>query len=1016
VRIVPDAMTQRWYSGEYVGDAKPMVRVTVHRPHIELFRLPVNVFASMMFGAGSNPRELPNVKSVSWNRNVDQDIATCTIEFYNTEPLPLGQVPVNDDLDLPGHYTWSHGKTLFSSRWGHMPNEWANMLMPDNILRTFEGYGFNPDVIPEYDENLIQTGVWMIDDVDINAQGTIVCTCRDVGRLLLDHIAFPPVVPFEAGVYTSEHPEGLYGYPVDFVGTNPDWLIGSVDGDNIDFLRTKYPGVSDEEVYRQRVAQIRENRNLPDDPVSNQVWVDRIMAGTHTLGDARTAITAKGNENANYADYCVDEETEILTRRGWLRWDEVREGDEALAMNPDTGIADWQVIESVYRKYWDARPMIAMESQLHSSLTTPDHRWLVTDQAGRRLWRTTETLKTGHRIPLAAPVTLPEQAKYEDDFVELVAWFWTEGWVSGPHGNACVAQSETVNPIHTARIRACLTRLFGSSGKMMRGRGAMWNETHRQDGVVTFRLSKPVKDALLEVAPNKVVSPEFLTALTASQLELFIERSIDADGWRTTQGRIGISQRDEQMARSFEMALALSGRPFRTRLDYNGMWSINLLRHAVTLPQSATVENVTYSGHVWCPTLKHSNWFARRKGTTYFTGNTDIVKLFLAWGGFYWPREIAFQVGDAPGDVNWMGSAELVRTRVAQIRANRGLNPDPASDAIWVQRIFYAKTHSIGDARNAIDFKASNQGAEEILTDGFKRWWPMSQTYSGSDDKAMTIEIGRVWGDFQQTGTSGVARLPADLFDKKPLMDCIAYVRDIVGFIFHIDELGGAVFKPPNIYSVGNMIRTIGFDTTLSGGVPSSYEDPAYGTRNHSGYFSKNEMVVIDETQILMDVTSHMTSRNIRERTFVATPDGNIGHMTTGWNPNPIGFRRIGGWTDQHFKSNTEARVMADTIAMRQVFTFRTDNIVIPGYPRIQIDDQVRVFERVTSEGYIHYVKGIQSSIDLSSGEYTYNLETHWLGEVPFARWAIDPNQMAAETQEYLQKLFWPGYGDDKET
>ena len=47
---------------------------------------------------------------------------------------------------------------------------------------------------------------------------------------------------------------------------------------------------------RSRVRAIRRNRGLPDDPASDQIWVDRIRSGTHTLGDARTAIEDRAVE------------------------------------------------------------------------------------------------------------------------------------------------------------------------------------------------------------------------------------------------------------------------------------------------------------------------------------------------------------------------------------------------------------------------------------------------------------------------------------------------------------------------------------------------------------------------------------------------------------------------------------------------------------------------------------------------------------------------------------------------
>ena len=50
------------------------------------------------------------------------------------------------------------------------------------------------------------------------------------------------------------------------------------------------------EQVNQRLQDIRRNRGLSADPASDRIWADRIAAGTHTLGDARTAISNRAIE------------------------------------------------------------------------------------------------------------------------------------------------------------------------------------------------------------------------------------------------------------------------------------------------------------------------------------------------------------------------------------------------------------------------------------------------------------------------------------------------------------------------------------------------------------------------------------------------------------------------------------------------------------------------------------------------------------------------------------------------
>ncbi len=96
---------------------------------------------------------------------------------------------------------------------------------------------------------------------------------------------------------------------------------------------------------------------------------------------------------------------------------------------------------------------------------------------------------------------------------------------------------------------------------------------------------------------------------------------------------------------------------------------------------------------------------------------------------------------------------------------------------------------------------------------------------------------------------------------------------------------------------------------------------------------------------------------------------------------------------------------MADLISVRQMFTYRSNTLEIPANPGIQVDDQIRIFERVTSETYIHYVDGISSEFDMETGRWVYSLTTHWLGEEPFDKWFFNPNDLSPETQAYLRLM-----------
>jgi hypothetical protein len=275
-------------------------------------------------------------------------------------------------------------------------------------------------------------------------------------------------------------------------------------------------------------------------------------------------------------------------------------------------------------------------------------------------------------------------------------------------------------------------------------------------------------------------------------------------------------------------------------------------------------------------------------------------------------------------------------------------------------------------------------------TDGTKHDMNYSTQFVSSLPK------GRTWGSFQWNGTAGEADITSDQFDKQPLLDVISHVREITGDSFWIDEAGAMVWRQPNIFEVGNYVTPSHLDSNRS-------QDRTM------------EYVTIDEEETLLSYGTTLSSENIRERVFIGDVNGRYGAVVAGYSPlgGGHGFMRVAGWTDGNWerkgggkaarkKADEECLVAADLIVARQMFDYRRANITIPGYPAIQIDDQIRVFERVTAETYFHYVLGVSNELNMDEGTWTYSLETHWLGPDREQAFILDTEELKGPTKAYL--------------
>jgi hypothetical protein len=371
-----------------------------------------------------------------------------------------------------------------------------------------------------------------------------------------------------------------------------------------------------------------------------QEAIRRLAAG---LDMPSEILTGLGQSN----HWCVDDQTEALTRQnGWIRGDKLRVGDEVWTLNHQTGLAEWQPVRDIYRADVVDEPMRELESRTHSSLTTLNHRWPITRERNRdkqthvvREWTTTEELTYAAHVQLAAPAAqLPDTAKYADALVELVGWFWTEGNIGR---TVTIAQSHTVNADRVARIRAALTTLYGPARNLRSDRDTPgWseavqaNESSHGGPVTVFRLNKAAAAPLLDVAPGKRPTTEFVCALTRAQLELFLDVSAQGDGHHYRAGKLDVWQRDPSALDAFELALILSGRGVSRMPSHDDGTTVRALEATTVRPvkaaeqmrrsgkTGATDQVVPYTGMLWCPVTANQTWLARRHGRTYFTGNT----------------------------------------------------------------------------------------------------------------------------------------------------------------------------------------------------------------------------------------------------------------------------------------------------------------------------------------------------------------------------------------------------------
>ena len=1248
MRDVPQTMLQTWTSGDAIGDRRPMCRVTVQKANTSLHQhtFPImkitkdvvaertskvsymrltpetpkdekvtgtTVYASTVFGSTHTPKELPNLKSVSWSRSVDNDCAEATFTFYNTTPIEIGAVPARDEL---GFYTFNRGDPV--GRWGNTTNQWANMLMPDNILRTYEGYGFDATLIPENDPFLVQTGVWLIDQVDIGSDGLITVSARDLARTLLDHMVMLPVIPpdfyplsFTATEKVSgDHPQMIVRTPITVrneeatdIGVvtnvpkaqtpprrrvamtlsdcsdfryNPtiinytvipgDYLIKlarrfkvvggwrAIAALNQDVFEARgdkpksphwiYPGqtlripLTDKNQYGHEADDAFDN-----DPATywlshgvsegNQgrleatEWVQGKLAKTSV---SQVRFTLKGTGYAVYVSVRSNGQWVGAKRVPYTPGDVDLQSGIAYTTLVQAGPSGQEQIINLDRQYTNVD---AVRLSVRNLAPLAGRRRVAV--AGFSAWannivqpkQTTIAPLPGYRgisdgfdrKSVGSPQRLGRHFVIGSHYLGRTPqgdrWF-SNNYTIEPKGSVkrrkytqtsnppADCTTETAFPLATVdlkvlqqsvTIRTGHKKDYQNDNPTQRGKGR-WMILLRGEGgtgslggikiYIDHSGRVEVNQLSYEWVNNKATRKLIPIATVDSQItDLTIDRcditaSVIGSELVVTMKVVGSPEAPTTRLRINDKRLSASKGTFagfalgnysstidhfsaKTRFRQGVRDSFNRPNNAV-LGRADSGQKWRHSDNTW---TVNSNNAVQKRDTTQsplalidlYDSDQDLTVDAAAMGSngemilalrANNPANtilVRFKTNTIKVDVRINGATTTTTTKTitftqfpVKLRAKiinatltmyvDGVEVHTHTDLRYTHQhlSYHCGFGANGYGASAREFTATCLGATdtwtyiaetvvparfepgagakpgtyEDYTDIVKLlcawgglYWPKDAHLANSDGTFTPLrpqktdpvlgrspQVGRVWGDFESSGTSGKATLGVDVWDKQTLMDGINRVREILGFIFYIDELGGVVWRQPNIFSIGNNV--------------SSFSENPRRT---------NQQYVLDEKTTLLDLSVSLNSANVRERIFVGNISGNMAGMAQGFNPNPTGLRRLTGWTDQNFQNAQECQVMANLIAIRQAFRYRTNRIQIMALPAIQIDDQVRVWDETTAESYIHYVRGISSVMDLETGQYRYDLTTHWLGDNPPNKWLFNSNKFAEETRAWLEDI-----------
>lgn len=349
-----------------------------------------------------------------------------------------------------------------------------------------------------------------------------------------------------------------------------------------------------------------------------------------------------------------------------------------------------------------------------------------------------------------------------------------------------------------------------------------------------------------------------------------------------------------------------------------------------------------------------------------------LIKTYQGWGGYNLTRSAAVSAGNVVITGVWIvddvnetttGDLTVVARDVGALLVDQVMYPPFLPDGCYPTQ-FYSATWN------------------EEVNDDPMGYWPTVTNYEDLKD---IVELIALWSGFhhpdlsgaigllEATGIDSPAPIKADFFDKKPPIDPIKALGEIVGYRTWVNPEGGLHWTSQNIWQAGN--------------------------RDYNGSYT-NFAFAIDEMKTLMDFTSSWSKRADRSHFIVSQGNPEIAagvkHATLtvanqNYHSQLHGMQSPAMYPLDRDIPIKDMTTMAELTGIRMWFARHRGSLTAVANPLIDPDDQVLVWEATTWERFLHRVRSVSTEYDEQTGKYTMNLELMWVGP-DNSDWSIQVN------------------------
>jgi len=357
---------------------------------------------------------------------------------------------------------------------------------------------------------------------------------------------------------------------------------------------------------KRNVVTLYRKNNLDIVPYNGKVYCLKVPNGNFVVRRNGKIIICGNTMRAS--SQCYVEGTEVLTKRGWVDFRELKMSDIAMTINTNTRKLEWKIPNRIVAYDYNDE-IITLENHRTEQSVTHKHKILryIPNTNTMVLQDIDETLN--YKTPLQLPICFDsnfEEIDVIDDEIKLWAWILSEG------SNRYTITQSIVNEENATRIKSILCNL-----------GIKYNDKIRQHG--GFEGSQP--SHLISFSLPLKGMPFNPMDLSKRQAKLFLDEFRKGDG---DKSRFRLYNKNTEIVDILTALAIIAGYSFHMLAKRsNGVQPISIITDLKDRVYNLKKKFTRYNGKVYCITTDNNTVVTRINGKPAFSGNTPFTNLTL---------------------------------------------------------------------------------------------------------------------------------------------------------------------------------------------------------------------------------------------------------------------------------------------------------------------------------------------------------------------------------------------------